>query len=78
MSDPIETWTKGLEAAGVIPEKIDSVPNAPKTPVSSYRVPLELKAEFKELSELSGDDMTAVVVDAIRTYVKKKRREHGR
>lgn len=51
---------------------IVSVPNQPKTPVSTFRIPLELKAQFKAKAEERGDDMTAVLIKAIERYVKAK------
>lgn len=48
-----------------------SVPNQPKTPVSNFRIPVELKAQFKAKAEERGDDMTAVIIKAIERYVKR-------
>ena len=46
------------------------VPNKPKTPVSNFRIPVELKAQFKAKTEERGDDMTAVVIKAIERYLR--------
>ena len=48
------------------------VPNKPKTPVSTFRIPLDLKAAAMEKAKASGTDLTAVIVTALEKYVKAK------
>jgi predicted DNA-binding protein len=54
-------------------ETIGTMPNKPKTPVSTFRIPLELKARTKAAAEANGTDLTAIVVAAFEQYVKKNR-----
>lgn len=49
-----------------------SVPNAPKTPHSSFRIPAELKQAAAEKAKANGTDLTAVIVKALERYVKAK------
>lgn len=51
-------------------DTIGSVPNKPKTPVSSFRIPLDLKAAAKAKAKERGEDLTAVVIRALRNYTK--------
>lgn len=49
---------------------IGSMPNKPKTPVSTFRIPLELKAAAATKARDEGTDLTAVIVAALQVYVK--------
>jgi len=51
---------------------IGVVPNKPKTPISSFRIPLELKAAVKARADERGDDMTAIVIKAFENYLRNK------
>lgn len=48
------------------------VPNKPKTPVSAFRIPLELKAAAQEKAKAQGEGLTAVIVRALEEYVADK------
>lgn len=52
---------------------IGTVPNAPKTPVSTFRIPLALKARAAEAAAENGTNLTAIVVAALEQYVKKNK-----
>jgi predicted HicB family RNase H-like nuclease len=53
-------------------ETITPVPNKPKTPISNFRIPLELKQAAQAKAKENGTDLTAVVVKALERYVKTK------
>lgn len=46
-------------------------PNKPKTPVSAFRIPLDLKAAAQAKAKERGEDLTAVVIRGLEAYVKK-------
>lgn len=48
----------------------DRVPNKPKTPTSTFRIPLELKTAAQDRAEAEGKTLTDVVVDALTKYAK--------
>jgi len=41
-----------------------------KTPVSNFRIPLDIKQAAKEKAEREGKDLTRVVVDLLREYAR--------
>lgn len=51
------------------------MPNKPKTPVSTFRIPLDLKAQAAAAAEAEGRTLTDVVVEALERYVRKQRRQ---
>ena len=51
---------------------IDRVPNKPKTPVSAFRIPLELKAAVQAKAKERGDDLTSIVIKAFERYLRAK------
>ena len=51
---------------------IESVPNKPKTPVSAFRIPLELKAAVQAKAKERGDDLTSIVIKAFEHYLRAK------
>lgn len=48
------------------------MPNKPKTPVSGFRIPTDLKAKAAEKAERDGKTLTDIVVEALTRYVKRK------
>lgn len=54
-------------------DKIRNVPNKPKTPTSTFRIPTELKTAAQERAEAEGKTLTDVVVDALTKYAKGKK-----
>lgn len=54
------------------PATIVSVPNQPKTPVSTFRIPLDLKAAALAKAQAEGISLTSVIVKALERYVKQK------
>jgi predicted HicB family RNase H-like nuclease len=50
------------------------VPNKPRTPTSTFRIPVELKTAAQERAEAEGKTLTDVVVDALTKYAKGKKR----
>jgi hypothetical protein len=55
------------EAAGEVSANMDRVT---KTPVSNFRIPLDIKQAAKEKAEREGKDLTRVVVDLLREYAR--------
>jgi hypothetical protein len=53
-------------------DTIGPVPNKPKTPVSTFRIPPELKAAAMAKARANDTDLTAVIVKALERYVKAK------
>jgi hypothetical protein len=45
------------------------MPNQPKTPVSNFRIPLDLKADAQAEARARGESLTDVVVRALEEYV---------
>lgn len=57
---------------GALPVKTpDTVLTVPKTPVSNFRIPPELKAKAMEVAKERGETLTDVVVAALERYVKR-------
>ena len=52
-------------------DTIGGVPNSPKTPGSTFRIPLEVKEAAAAKAKEEGKTLTDVVVDALRSYVEK-------
>jgi NRPS condensation-like uncharacterized protein len=48
------------------------MPNQPKTPISSFRIPSDLKKAVKAKAEAEGRTVSDVVVAALRRYVRSK------
>jgi predicted HicB family RNase H-like nuclease len=46
------------------------MPNQPKTPQTSFRIPVELSDAAKAKAKARGESLTAVVVRALDRYVK--------
>lgn len=53
--------------------RMTNVPNKPKTPTSTFRIPVELKTAAQERAEAEGKTLTDVVVDALSKYAKGKK-----
>lgn len=54
------------------PGTLSRVPNAPKTPQRTVRIPDELWAAAKAKAEGRGEDLSAVIRAALERYVKRK------
>ena len=52
------------------------MPNKPRTPVSTFRIPTDLKAEAAAAAGAEGRTLTDVVVEALERYVRKQRRQN--
>lgn len=48
------------------------VPNKPRTPITGFRIPEDLKAKAVAKAEAEGKTLTDVVVAALERYVKRK------
>lgn len=55
------------------PARLRLVPNKPKTPISGFRIPADVKAAAVERATAEGKTLTDVVVDCLRRYGKRKR-----
>lgn len=62
-------WHLKGEAAPVV---IAPVPNKPKTPVTGFRIPEDVKAAAVARAEAEGKTLTDVVVEHLRRYGKGK------
>jgi predicted DNA-binding protein len=51
---------------------IDTVPDKPKTPISSFRIPTELKDRAAAKATAEGRTLTDVVVESLERYVKRQ------
>lgn len=49
------------------------VPNKPKTPITGFRIPLELKAEATRCAAAEGKTLTDVVIKDLERYVEARR-----
>lgn len=47
------------------------MPNKPKTPVTGFRIPPDLKTEAADKAAREGRTLTDVVLDALRRYVRR-------
>lgn len=56
------------------PSSVRRVPNKPKTPVTGFRIPPELKAAAAERAAAEDKTLTDVVVESLERYVKRKPR----
>lgn len=54
---------------------ISTVPNQPKVKVSTFRIPLDLKARAQVAATANGTTLTAIIVAALEAYVKKNGRK---
>ncbi len=45
-------------------------PNAPKTPISNFRIPLELKQKAQAKAVEQGKTLTDVIVDYLKRYTR--------
>lgn len=50
---------------------IGTMPNQPKVKVSTFRIPLDLKARAQAAADANGTTLTAIIVAALEAYVKK-------
>lgn len=55
------------------PARLRRVPNKPKTPISGFRIPEDVKAAAVERASAEGKTLTDIVVEALRRYGKGKR-----
>lgn len=55
------------------PGRLPRVPNKPKTPVSGFRIPLDLKARCAAKAEAEGKTLTEVVIEALKRYDRRTR-----
>jgi|GEM_PF-2946796 len=56
------------------PDTVGTVPNKPKTPVSNFRIPEDVKEAATAKAKAEGKTLTDVVVEALRRYIKAKPR----
>lgn len=54
------------------PGTMGRVPNKPKTPVTNFRIPEDLKRAAVERAASEGKTLTDVVVESLTRYVKRK------
>lgn len=54
------------------PGKLLGVPNAPKTPLKSFRIPEDLYRAAQEKASERGETLSDVVRAALQRYVKRK------
>lgn len=54
--------------------RLSSMPNQPRTPHTTLRIPVELKQAVQEIAAEQGETLTDVVLRALRGYVA----SHGR
>jgi len=57
------------------PKSAELMPNKPKTPVSTFRIPLDVKAKAAERAEAEGKTVTDVVIEALTKYGNGKARK---
>lgn len=55
------------------PATLRPMPNKPKTPITGFRIPTELKEKAVEQAAAEGKTLTDVVVESLERYVKKRR-----
>lgn len=55
------------------PARLPRVPNKPKTPISGFRIPEDVKTAAAERAASEGKTLTDVVVEHLRRYGKGKR-----
>jgi predicted HicB family RNase H-like nuclease len=58
--------------AVVTPGTMGSVPNKPKTPVTNFRIPQDLKRAAAERAAGEGRTLTDVIVEALERYTQSK------
>lgn len=49
-----------------------TVPNKPKTPITNFRIPPDVKAAAKSKADERGETLTDVVVRALKRYARAK------
>lgn len=54
------------------PATVDRVPNKPKTPLSNFRIPTDLKTAAQTKARRRGETLTDVVIRKLDEYVKEK------
>lgn len=54
-----------------MPPRLAAVPNQPKTPHRSFRIPPDLYEAAQRIAAANGDTLTEVVKDALVRYVKR-------
>jgi hypothetical protein len=52
-------------------DSVRRVPNKPKTPVTGFRIPTDLKIKAAECAAKEGKTLTDVVVESLERYVKR-------
>jgi len=57
-----------------MPDTITLMPDKPKTPHSTFRIPLDLKAAAAEKAAEEGKTLTDVITEALVKYTKAKRK----
>lgn len=55
------------------PTTVRPVPNKPKTPLKSFRIPVELYRKAQEVAAERGETVSDVVRRALERYVRAKR-----
>lgn len=54
------------------PATVPPVPNKPRTPISNFRIPEDLKAKAVAKAKDRGETLTDVVVKALERYVRRR------
>lgn len=54
------------------PGSVPRVPNKPKTPISGFRIPEDVKAAAAARAKVEGKTLTDVVVEHLRRYGKRR------
>lgn len=54
------------------PASVPSVPNKPKTPITGFRIPEDLKARCVDKAKAEGKTLTDIVVEALKRYDRRK------
>lgn len=63
---------------GWAPTTVSDVPNKPKTPISNFRIPEDVKTPAMERAAAEGKTLTDVVVEHLRRYGRGGKREAGK
>lgn len=56
------------------PDTVQPVPNKPRTPITGFRIPEDVKTPAVERAAAEGKTLTDVVVEHLRRYGKRKPR----
>lgn len=70
-----QSWRTGGSMCSPVhtPATVTRVPNKPKTPVTGFRIPEDVKAAAVERAAAEGKTLTEVVVASLKRYGKGKR-----